>query len=550
MLAGRIDRKPYFECSGYDYSTTPTVTIAAPPTGGIQATADAVVTQVTNGMIQSITLDNPGAGYLEAPTVTISGTGSGATATATIVPPDYPVASISLTSPGTQCYSVPPAVTISGFGGWGAAATATLSSTPDCVVSWNPSAHCTTTPPKNMTVTGITLSGGTGFSGTAVFNSSGHIASFSIQDPGSGYTSNPATAGGGSPALGSCVVTPNAIVGYKVNGITLTSGGGGFTAPPTVTFGTGAGTTATAPTAITTLGALPANAGQVTAINVMSPGSGYTSGTTVVTITGTATTSAQGTAVLGTTYAVTGLTLTNPGKGYINDPTVTISGGGGSGATATAKLSRGPQYGMVYLLTALAQTQAGGRAMTQMEVSSPVLGFGKGGALTLDGPSPVIGNFPNSTQYYIKGQDANSCGETAEPDHPAIEGYDDPNADPPTHSVQTIISELPRPDHYTGSGGIPSVQNGFEALGETMGTPTGLKSLIDAFRVQASLEGHLYGNDPSSIFLGTASDPMVSYVEGDLTMNGGPVGYGILVVTGTLHMGGDFQVVRPHICRR
>ena len=89
------------------------------------------------------------------------------------------------------------------------------------------------------------------------------------------------------------------------------------------------------------------------------------------------------------------------------------------------------------------------------------------------------------------------------------------------------------------------MQNGFEALGETMGTPTGLRALMDAFELQASLQGHLYGNDPSSIALGTASNPIIDYVEGDLTMNGGPIGYGILVVTGTLIMGGDFHWYGP-----
>src|SRR6185503_9437157 len=118
---------------------------------------------------------------------------------------------------------------------------------------------------------------------------------------------------------------------------------------------------------------------------------------------------------------------------------------------------RGPNYGMVYLLTSLAQTASGARSMAQMEVSSPVLGYATGGALTLDGPSPIIGTFPNSNGYWIKGQDANSCGETAMATVPAIDGYDDPNADPPTHSVQTIISSLPRPDHYIGAGGTPSV---------------------------------------------------------------------------------------------
>jgi hypothetical protein len=59
------------------------------------------------------------------------------------------------------------------------------------------------------------------------------------------------------------------------------------------------------------------------------------------------------------------------------------------------------------------------------------------------------------------------------------------------------------------------------------------------------LEGHLYSSDPSSIALGTASNTVVSYVDGDLTLNGGPVGYGILVVTGTLIMGGDFHWYGP-----
>ena len=40
----------------------------------------------------------------------------------------------------------------------------------------------------------------------------------------------------------------------------------------------------------------------------------------------------------GTTYSVKSLKITNPGFGYTNTPTVTITGGGGSGAKATATL--------------------------------------------------------------------------------------------------------------------------------------------------------------------------------------------------------------------
>jgi hypothetical protein len=193
---------------------------------------------------------------------------------------------------------------------------------------------------------------------------------------------------------------------------------------------------------------------------------------------------------------------------------------------------------MVYLLTSFAHTASGARAMIQMEVVTPVLGYSTTGALTLAGPSPVIGSFPNSNNFYIHGEDGNSCSETAEPDHPAIDGYDDPNADPPTHSIQTIISELPRPTHYTGAGGTPSVENGYESLGETMGTPIGLKALIDAIR--AAPGANVYGSNPGSIAMGSSASPVIDYVEGDLTLNGNPQGYGILVVTGTLSMGGNF----------
>jgi hypothetical protein len=72
-----------------------------------------------------------------------------------------------------------------------------------------------------------------------------------------------------------------------------------------------------------------------------------------------------------------------------------------------------------------------------------------------------------------------------------------------------------------------------------MGTPTGLKALIDA--IKAAPGANVYGSNPGSIAMGTSSSPIIDYVEGDLTLNGNPTGYGVLVVTGTLHMGGNFS---------
>lgn len=67
---------------GNFYATPPVVTISAPPSGGTQATATAVV---ENGRIVSLTITNEGSGYTTAPSVTVPApTGITATATAVI----------------------------------------------------------------------------------------------------------------------------------------------------------------------------------------------------------------------------------------------------------------------------------------------------------------------------------------------------------------------------------------------------------------------------------------------------------------------------------
>src|SRR6185312_6730658 len=86
---------------------------------------------------------------------------------------------------------------------------------------------------------------------------------------------------------------------------------------------------------------LPPSSGSFATLTVGAGGAGYTSAPTV-TISGpdaigsgfvqaTATATVSG-------GAVTGFTITNPGTGYIN-PTVTLSGGGGSGAVAKFTLT-------------------------------------------------------------------------------------------------------------------------------------------------------------------------------------------------------------------
>jgi hypothetical protein len=67
---------------GAGYVVSPTVTLSAPPAGGIQATATATV---AGGVITGFTITNAGAGYAAAPTITLSG-GGNPTTVATIAP--------------------------------------------------------------------------------------------------------------------------------------------------------------------------------------------------------------------------------------------------------------------------------------------------------------------------------------------------------------------------------------------------------------------------------------------------------------------------------
>lgn len=76
------------------------------------------------GEVDTISVTAPGSGYLAAPTVTLSGGGgSGAAAIATVQ--NGSVVAITVTSRGSN-YVSPPSVTLTGGGGSGATATATI----------------------------------------------------------------------------------------------------------------------------------------------------------------------------------------------------------------------------------------------------------------------------------------------------------------------------------------------------------------------------------------------------------------------------------------
>lgn len=529
--------------SGSGYTSVPTVSITGGSGSG--ATATASIVELPTG-ITSVTLTNPGAGYSSVPTVTITpsdGNGSGAVVNASLAN-TVPVQSVSWSSSTPACYPIGTAPTVS-FNPAGATASAAMTGN-TCIRGFNASGTCSS---RNVTAT-VTASNGTGtvaFSGSiSAGNNKKADGSYTPSNPGS-YTTVPSMFSVASPCS-SVTITPT--YGIQINTINVTAGGSYQAGlPPAVSF-SGATPVGGTPSATATLsgGASP---GSVASLTIPSggSGSGYTANP-ILTIAPPCTPlsscggiQATGTASINPSYGVSGIQVVNAGTGYSQSspPTVTISGGGGSGATAVASVGSGGSYqGQVYLLTSLAVTQSGARAMLQAETAVNYNQFtlGLGGALTLIGPTPVFGT-PNSNPFHMIGTDCPTCAPapagcstTAYPPKDAIGIYDPTGATDPS-AVQTVIGELGKPNNYIGANSSPDVHNA--NLGSM--TASDLNSFVSAV---SSVATNVYGSNPGSINLGTAANPAINVVNGNFSM-GSSTGYGILVVTGTLTFSGNYS---------
>ena len=108
------------------------------------------------------------------------------------------------------------------------------------------------------------------------------ITDIRITDPGSGFTANPSVvisrgAGdttGVSGAASAFFGPVGNINGGKIIGVDITEGGLGYQEPPTVTFGTGGGTTRATGTAVLSEEIDP-RAYTVEKVTVLTPGTGY-----------------------------------------------------------------------------------------------------------------------------------------------------------------------------------------------------------------------------------------------------------------------------------
>src|SRR5437016_8559511 len=190
---------------------------------------------------------------------------------------------------------------------------------------------------------GTAPAGGTNATGTANLGG-GRVTSVAVTNGGTGFTSAPTvtfTGGGGSGATATAAVRKH-VTAVTITNLATNSYPG--TGAITVTFsGAGAGGTTALGTVTTNGGAgTAASPRRVTGVSITTPGN-YAIGATIgVTFSVPA---AGGTRALGNTTAagdttgfvsVVTVAAAGTGTGYTSAPTVGFTGGGGSGATATA----------------------------------------------------------------------------------------------------------------------------------------------------------------------------------------------------------------------
>lgn len=294
----------------------------------------------------------------------------------TVVPDAFgTVTSVTVTEGGSG-YTSNPVVVFTGGGGTGAAGSVTLASgVTSYTVSVGGTGYVIATPPT------VTVTGGGGTGATAVAVVDGAVTGVSVSNGGSNYTTltTVSFSGGGGTGATAIVDSGNGVL--TAGQFTITNGGTGYTSPPTVIIhdvvGGGAGAVVTS--LITTF---------VTAVNSTADGTGFTSAPSVVIAPPSSGVTAVAAGVISNYVLLVG--VTNPGTGYSSNPAVTFTGGGGTGAAATASV----------LLLIDASTNI---LLTDLAITGDLVSPGGGAILRLSfaftfGTSPAtVGIFNNGT---------------------------------------------------------------------------------------------------------------------------------------------------------
>ena len=169
-----------------------------------------------------------------------------------------------------------------------------------------------------------------GSSGVNISNG-GTVTAITRTNAGSGYTSFPTPAISAPTTAGGVQATAT-VTNMFAAGVTIAGGGTGYTAGNVLTVSGGTPQTAVQLTVSTV------SAGVITGVTISTAGAYTALPTNPVSVTG----GTGSGATFNLTWSVIGFTITNAGSGYVEQPTVTFSGGGGSGAAAYATVGSIP----------------------------------------------------------------------------------------------------------------------------------------------------------------------------------------------------------------
>ena len=312
--------------NGQDYTSLPTIEISAPPAGGTQATAEAVLAYD----LESIILTNPGSGYTvtydaanddnykNEPTVTIGGTGFDNTSDKITVRPNMSIEGITVNNDGSGYESIPAITFNSNCGeGSGAAATAELLySISDIQIIAAGSGY--------LDQTDVTVSIDIPENGTpAIANEllgDGIVQSLDLTNGGQGYTASPFVAINGSTPDEDADITAN-LLNEEITGFTINNSGKGY---PYGVYSVTLYTHMPGGVDLDVAGRVFENAGIVERIEVTNAGAGYAVAPRVEF--NNEATGGTGAAAVATIEngRVSGVEITNPGSGYISVPVVNL----------------------------------------------------------------------------------------------------------------------------------------------------------------------------------------------------------------------------------
>lgn len=195
----------------------------------------------------------------------------------------------------------------------------------------------------------IATNGYWGWDGSTLTVLQGEVVGFTITQSGSGYTSRPtpSVAGTGSGA------TAQSVIGIVASA--LTAAGAGYSVGDVLNV-TGGTAVTTAQFQVSTV----SGTGAITAFAIKTQGDYTATPGSPVSVTGGLGTGATFTP----TWGLVGLVVLTAGSGYTGTPTVSFSGGAGTGAAATVLLSSAPSGGVDIASYAGRVWVANGRTVT------------------------------------------------------------------------------------------------------------------------------------------------------------------------------------------